>query len=193
MSLDRLSDDDLIQRSRAGEREAFGALVKRHQQRLFHGMVKLLGSTEEARDAVQEAFVLAYQKLETFQGNAAFFTWLFRIAFNAAMSEKRRMRRQVVSLDESSENSNDPADLRSGADPQTPIETRETQELVQSALQSLPEEFRVVLVLKEFEGYCYEEIASLVGIPIGTVRSRIHRARHELREKLRVSLIDSAR
>lgn len=193
MSLERLSDDDLIQRSRAGEREAFGELVKRHQQRLFHGVVKVLGSADAARDAVQEAFILAFQKLETFQGNSAFSTWLFRIAFNAAMSEKRRTRREVASVEDGGENSVNLADFRSGADPRTPIETRETQELVQAALRALPEDFRVVLVLKEFEGYCYEEIAAVVGIPVGTVRSRIHRARNELREKLRAGIIDPTR
>lgn len=186
MSLVSLSDAELIQQSRAGEREAFGQLVERHQQRLFAGMVKMLGSSEDAREAVQEAFILAYQKLDTFQGKAAFPTWLHRIAINAAISRKRREKHGTLSLNHDSHHPADPVDRRAGADPTSPVEQQETQIIVRQALDALPDEFRIVLILKEFEGYRYEQIAEIVGIPLGTVRSRIHRARSELREKLRV-------
>ena len=190
MCLAGLTDDELIERSRAGASEAFGELVERHQQRLFAGLLKMLGSTEQARDAVQEAFILAYQKLDTFQGHAAFSTWVFRIAVNAALTEKRRKKRGATSLDQNPDCPAEPVDYRSGSDPTEPTEQRETQHLVQAALQALPEEFRTVLVLKEIEGFRYEEIAAMIGIPLGTVRSRIHRARNELRQKLRVAIKD---
>ena len=190
MCLAGLTDDELIERSRAGVSEAFGELVERHQQRLFAGLLKMFGSTEQARDAVQEAFILAYQKLDTFQGHAAFSTWVFRIAVNAALTEKRRNKRGATSLEHNPDCPAEPVDYRSGSDPTEPAEQSETQHLVQAALHALPEEFRTVLVLKEMEGFRYDEIAAILGIPLGTVRSRIHRARNELRQKLHVAIKD---
>jgi len=189
VSLVNLSDRDLIRQCRDGAVEAFGILVERHQDRLYAGLFRMLGSAEEAREAAQEAFVHAYQKLDTFQGNAAFSTWLFRIAVNAAFSQKRRTRRYRTSLNGTGDETGfEPADHRTGADPLQPIEQSETCQIVQDALAALPDEFRVALVLKEMEGLRYEEIAEIVGVPIGTVRSRIHRARNELRQKLRIAL-----
>lgn len=153
----------------------------------------MLGSAEEAREAAQDAFIHAFQKLDTFQGNAAFSTWLFRIAINAAFSRKRRSKRYRSSLDGHRESIGfEPSDHRSGANPAEPLEQSETRRIVRDALEALPEDYRMVLVLKELEGYRYEEIAEIVGIPIGTVRSRIHRARNELREKLRISIKSEA-
>ena len=185
------SDFDLIRQCRDGTTEAFGILVERHQDRLFAGLCRMLGSAEEAREAAQEAFVHAYQKLDTFQGTAAFSTWLYRIAVNAAFSRQRRTRRYRASLNGTDGAAGyEPVDHRADADPSQPIEQQETQRIVQDALAALPEEFRIALVLKEMEGLCYEEIAEIVGVPIGTIRSRIHRGRNELREKLRIALKD---
>jgi RNA polymerase sigma-70 factor (ECF subfamily) len=184
-----LSDRDLIRQCRDGSAEAFGVLVERHQDRLYAALVRMLGSADEAREAVQDAFVHAYQKLDTFQGNSAFSTWLFRIAVNAAFSRQRRSKRYRASLDGNrGETGYEPADHRSDADPSQPLESSETQRIVREALAALPDEYRTALVLKEMDGFRYEEIADIVGVPIGTVRSRIHRARNELREKLRIAL-----
>lgn len=184
-----LSDRDLIRKCRDGAPEAFGVLVERHQDRLFAGLYRMLGSADEAREAAQDAFVHAYQKLDTFQGKSAFSTWLFRIAVNAAFSRQRRSRRYRASLNGAGDPAAfEPADHRTGSDPAQPLEQSETQQIVQDALAALPDEFRTVLVLKEMEGLRYEEIAEVVGVPIGTVRSRIHRGRSELRQKLRVAL-----
>ncbi|HEX6986772.1 MAG TPA: sigma-70 family RNA polymerase sigma factor [Planctomycetaceae bacterium] len=184
-----LSDRDLIRQCRGGAAEAFGVLVERHQDRLYASLLRMLGSADEAREAVQDAFVHAYQKLDTFQGNAAFSTWLFRIAVNAAFSRQRRSRRYRTSLDGTrGESAYEPSDHRPDADPSQPLERSETQRIVRDALAALPEEYRTALVLKEMDGFRYEEIAEIVGVPIGTVRSRIHRARNELREKLRIAL-----
>lgn len=183
------SDIDLIRQCRDGATEAFGVLVERHQDRLYAGLVRMLGSADEAREAAQDAFVHAYQKLDTFQGNAAFSTWLFRIAVNAAFSRQRRSRRYRASLNGAGdERGFEPADHRTGCDPAQPLEQSETQQIVQQALAALPDDFRTALVLKEIEGLRYEEIAEVVGVPIGTIRSRIHRGRNELREKLRIAL-----
>lgn len=189
MSLVNQSDLELIRQCRAGAVEAFGVLVERHQDRLYAALVRMLGSSEDAREAAQDAFVHAYQKLDTFQGTAAFSTWLFRIAVNAAFSRKRRTKRYRTSLDGGSgETGYDPADARIDADPSQPLEQSETQKLVREALAALPDDYRTALVLKEMDGFRYEEIAEIVGVPIGTVRSRIHRARNELRDKLRIAL-----
>ena len=180
------SDLALIRRCRDGDAEAFGDLVTRHQDRLYGTLVHLLGSLEEARDVSQDAFVLAFRKLSTFRGDSAFYSWLFRIAYNAAMTRRRKeQKRRHASIDAVKDQSGaEPADDRVGADPGHSLHTRERQAIVQQALSELAETYRTPLVLKEIEGLQYEEIAEIVGCPIGTVRSRIHRARKELKEKL---------
>lgn len=178
-------DSALIQRSRDGDPRAFEGLVRRYQDRLYGSLVHLLGSTHDALDVAQETFLLAYQNLSSFRGNSAFYSWLFRIAYNAAISYRRRQKRPLPSLDLAREqNGFDPRDHRSAVDPAHDMIAEERRQLVHSALAELADEFREVLVLKELEGLPYEEIAEIVGCPIGTVRSRIHRARSELREKL---------
>lgn len=183
------SDGELIRQCRAGTAEAFGVLVDRHGDRLYAGLFRLLGSAEDARDASQDAFVHAYQKLDTFHGNSAFPTWLFRIGVNAAFSRRRRSKRYKASLDDArGEYGFELSDHRTGSDPSHSLEQADTQRVVREALAELPDEYRAALVLKEMEGFRYEEIAEILEIPIGTVRSRIHRARNELREKLRIAL-----
>lgn len=180
------SDDRaLIDRCLAGETDAYGRLVHRYQDRLYGTLVHLLGSTQDAYDVAQDTFLLAWQNLATFRGDSAFYSWLFRIAHNAAVSFRRRNRRPVRSLDPNSEQpGDDPVDPRLTLDPASGMVTDERRRIVQDALAELPEEYRTVLVLKELDGLRYEEIASLIGCPVGTVRSRIHRARTELRDKL---------
>lgn len=180
-------DTELIDACLGGNTDAFGQLVVRHQDRLYNTLVKVLGSADDARDVVQEAFVHAFQKLHTFRGNSAFYSWLFRIAMNAAISEKRKTKRMKTSVESAREQSGiEPVDEHPDSRPSRGIELSERQQLVQSALSELSEEFRTVLVLKEMEGMKYDEIADIVGCPVGTVRSRIHRARSEMREKLRI-------
>lgn len=179
------SDSELIERCLAGETDAFGVLVERYQDRLFNTLLRSAGSPEAASEIAQQAFVRAFHKLESFQGRSAFYSWLFRIAMNALISSKRRERRQGASLDRVRETSGEePLDNRRESLPSHQMELSEDQRLVRRALDELSEEYRTCLVLKEIEGLKYEEIADIVGCPVGTVRSRIHRARHELREKL---------
>jgi len=180
-----VNDDDLpwIEQCLAGQSAAFGHLVRKYQDRLFNTLVHLLGSPEEARDVVQEALTQAFVKLESFQRNAAFYTWLYRIAFNTAISHRRK-KRPVVSVDQTREAGGpDPCDPHEG--PAGRLEQEERVRQVQTGLAALTEEHRVVLVLKEIEGYSYEDIAEILDIPLGTVRSRLFRARLQLREVLK--------
>ena len=182
-------DQSLIEDCLAGRRDAFGQLVDRYQNRLFHSLLHLLGSSEDAQDAAQDAFVQAFEKLASFRGQSQFYSWLFRIAFNLAVSSKRKSRRMTVSLEARREASGlEPPDVNPATEPSYAMDVSDRQRLVQQALAELSAEFRTALVLKEMDGMSYEEIADIVDVPLGTVRSRIHRARVELRDKLSVLL-----
>jgi RNA polymerase sigma-70 factor (ECF subfamily) len=182
-------EKQLIHECLAGHPEAFAQLVIRYQDRLYNALVRILGSADDARDVAQDAFVHAFQKLATFQGNAAFYSWLFRIALNAAATHGRKRRHKTLSIDrEYEQTGREPIDRRSDAEPSHALETVERQALVQEALSKIAAEFRTPLVLKEIEGLKYDEIAMIVGCPIGTVRSRIHRGRDELRKRLELLL-----
>jgi RNA polymerase sigma-70 factor (ECF subfamily) len=149
----------------------------------------MLGSAEDAQDAAQDAFVHAFEKLGTYRGQSQFYSWLFRIAFNTAVSAKRRTRRMSVSLEARRDVSGqEPSDLNPSSEPSFAMDVSDRQRIVQQALAELSEEFRTALVLKEIDGMSYDEIADVLQVPLGTVRSRIHRARLELREKLSVLL-----
>lgn len=180
-----LNDRRLIDECLDGHPEAFGALVRRYEDRLYGTVAHLIGSREDARDIVQETFVKAYQALGTFAGNASFYTWVYRIAVNHAISQKRRQR-TVLSIDARRDlHGDDPADDPERTQPSRPLEQAERQRQVQDALARLPTDYRTVLVLKDIEDHSYATIAEIVGCPIGTVRSRLHRARVELRDMLR--------
>jgi RNA polymerase sigma-70 factor (ECF subfamily) len=182
------TDQELVDEARRGNRRAFGDLITRHQDRLYRTLRSVLGSAEDAQDACQETFLTAFQKLHLFGGRSAFYSWLFRIGFNAAINCRRR-RRSVASLDALRDQSVEVSDrAHPSSPPEGPLEVRETQAAVRQALGELPEEFRTALVLKELEGLKYEEIAELQNCPIGTVRSRIFRAREDLRQRLAVRL-----
>jgi RNA polymerase sigma-70 factor, ECF subfamily len=189
------NDDDqqLIQRCLAGQTDAFGELVTRYQDRLYHSIMMMVRSPEDARDLAQESFVHAFRRLESFRGDAAFYTWLFRIAVNATISFRRKAARRKTSSVESirEASGNEPIDDRFDSAPGSRMEQSEQLKLIHQALGELSDDFRTALVMTEIEGLSYEEAAEAVGCPIGTIRSRIHRARNELREKLRILLKDS--
>lgn len=136
-------------------------------------------------DAAQQAFVSAWRKLASFRQDSAFYSWLYRIAMNAAISRKRKERLPVTSLDNHiAASGNSPADDNVDVNPERRLTSAEHVQMVQQALKQLAEEFRQPLVLKELDGFSYDEIASILEIPTGTVRSRIFRARKELTERL---------
>jgi RNA polymerase sigma-70 factor (ECF subfamily) len=183
------SDQTLIDQCLAGRRDAFGQLVERYQHRLYHGLWHALGSAEDAQDVAQEAFVNAFEKLSSFKGQAAFYSWLFRIALNAATSARRKTRRMTASVESRREDCGlEPTDENPANEPSYALDVSDRQRLVRQALSEMSAEFRTALVLKEMDGMSYEEIAEVVEVPLGTVRSRIHRARLELRSKLSLLL-----
>ena len=180
------SDQELIAAALARDTAAFGELVAKYQNRLFGALTHMLGSAEDAKDVAQDAFVLAFQKLATFRGDSQFYSWLFRIAMNAAVNFRRKNRSMGASIEAAKERIGlEPTDPRGDTQPDQPMEQAERQRLVREALAQMTEEFRIPLVMAEMEEMKYEEIAELLKCPIGTVRSRIHRGRAELREKLR--------
>jgi len=145
----------------------------------------MLGSVHDARDVAQEAFLSAFEKLSTFRKESSFYSWLFRIAYNSAVSSRRKQKRIKGSVDRyRDETGFEPVDGRENSSPSSRLQSEENQQLVRNGLKELAPEHRDVIVMKEIEGLRYDEIAELLGCPIGTVRSRIHRARQELREKL---------
>ncbi len=178
-----LEDRQLIADCLRGRTAAFGELVRRYQDRLYNAVFRIINSAEDAQDVVQEAFLSAYQALEGFKGKAGFFTWLYRIAMNEAISLKRKQR---VSLALRTQNEEDaqPEDRSAFSRPGEAAERAEEEKKLRLALHRLSAEHRAVLVLKDIEGLKYEEIAEAMRVPIGTIRSRLHRARAELREIL---------
>lgn len=182
-----MNDAQLIEEALGGKSAAFGQLVQKYQDRLYNTIAHMIGDANDARDVVQEAFVQAFLKLETFQQTSAFYTWLYRIAFNVAASHGRR-KRPCLSVEQAREATGlEPVDGRAG--PSQQLEQLERCRQVREAIAALSEEHRAVLVLREIDGCCYETIAEMLDLPVGTVRSRLHRARLQLREQLKEVLI----
>ncbi|MEY3172201.1 MAG: Sigma-24 [Planctomycetota bacterium] len=182
--MDEQSDLQLINRALQGDSRAFDALVLRYQDRLVHSLQHSLCSRDEALDAAQSAFLQAWTRLNTFRGESGFYPWLYRIARNAAITRRRKMP-ATGSLDQLLEHRGyEPVDQQPHTAPEDALQRSEEVQRVRNALRKIPEEFRQPLVLREIDGLSYEEIASILEIPLGTVRSRIFRARHELLEKL---------
>jgi RNA polymerase sigma-70 factor (ECF subfamily) len=187
-SKDDVSAEDrrLIAECLKGRTTAFGELIRRYQDRLFNTVFRLVNNVEDAQDIVQESFLSAYQSLGEFKGDAQFFTWLYRIAVNAAMTMKRR-RKAIVSIEARREESHgmvEPLDPSEYSRPGRALEQVEEDHKIQMALQRLSPEHRAVLVLKDMEGQKYEEMAEILQVPVGTIRSRLHRARLELKALL---------
>ena len=179
-------DGQLIRSACQGDAAAFGALVRKYQARLCTSLTHVCGSLDDAEDVAQEAFVQAYVKLRTFAGGSAFYTWLYRIAVNAAISKRRRRREQTSVESKRDELGLEPLDDGERADERMLRMERAAQ--VQRALARLSEEHRTILVLREIDDCDYDEIAQILQLPVGTVRSRLHRARLQLKEQLEVIL-----
>jgi RNA polymerase sigma-70 factor (ECF subfamily) len=181
-----VSDDQrLIAACLAGDHAAFGHLVRQYQDRLFHTVYRLVDHPEDAQDVVQETFLNAYQSLNGFKGDSLFFTWLYRIAVNTAISLKRKKKAALrIDASRNGEQGVEPPDPSVASQPGHALERAEQERRVHQALNRLSPEHRAVLVLKDMEGQKYETMAEVLQVPIGTIRSRLHRARLELRELL---------
>ncbi len=186
-------DADAVRRCLAGDREAFGEIVSRWQDRIHAVTQRMTGDAHLARDLAQETFLRAWSSLSSFEGGAALGTWLHSIAINQVRTEMRRRSAQKRGAPVSIEvlgGGDDGGEAGTfepegpAADPARPMEEQERAALLQRAVAELDSEFREVLVLREFRDLQYEEIAEITGVPVGTVRSRLFRARSELRRRL---------
>ncbi len=174
-----MEDRQLIADCLKGQIEAYSELVRRYQDRLYNAVFRFLNDAEDAQDVTQEAFVSAWQALSRFKGNAKFFTWIYRIAINHAIDLKRKRK---VSRGLEVRLSDELQPVAAGAaPPEEAVERREEAEKLRKALNLLSAEHRMVLILKDIDGMKYEEMADTLEVPIGTIRSRLHRARLELR------------
>jgi len=181
------SDQEVVERVVGGEGAAFATLVERYQDRLFNTVYRLVGSDDDARDLVQDIFVKAYENLAGFRGGSSLYTWLFRIAVNTSLSHRRK-KKWVQPAGPADED--DPMPAASVADPEAAdpadrLAAAETETFVQRALDAIDEEHRTVVVLRDIQHCDYQEIAKILEVPTGTVKSRLHRARLMLRDKLK--------
>ncbi len=177
---------------RNGQNHAFQALVERYQDRVFNLAYRMVNHEEDARDMVQETFLKAYEHLGRFRGESAFYTWLFRIAMNEALNHRRS--RQRLRLVQSTDDPEGVSAAQSQAgslvdSPQRSLESLETEQLVARAISELDPEHRAAVVLRDIEGLDYGEISAVLSVPPGTVKSRIHRGRLVLKEKLQRALV----
>ena len=178
-----LNETDLIERSRAGDHDAFAVLVDRYRDRIYRLVYGLIRDADESEDVVQEVFVKAFFRLSSFRGNSAFYTWLYRVAVNTATDYRKKWRRRKgLSLEDGPSGSEGLAD--EGPRPERLAHGRELAERLEQALQSMPEKYRTMLVLREYEGLSYEELARVLNLAKGTVESRLFRARERLKALL---------
>jgi RNA polymerase sigma-70 factor (ECF subfamily) len=187
------ADADLVARARSGEAGAFAALVRRHQGAVYRAALAAVGSHADAEEAAQDAFVLAWKRLDTFRGEAAFRTWLLAIAWKQALNRRRslvRWWRRAVELEEVTVGSRPIAAALCAAgtfrpaDPEAIASSLELRRHIRSAVLALPRKLRDALLLSQSGEYCYEEIAAMLGAPVGTVKWRVAAARRKVRQRL---------
>ena len=195
-------DVALLLKAQRGDRAAYGQVIVLYQDRLFNAVLRMVGDRDEARELTQEAFTRGLMNLSSFRGDASPYTWLFRIAVNLAISQLRKVQRQrVFSLDASGNaaRQRDGEDQasglmdrvareRSGESPLQRMERQERDEAVLTALGKLDAEYRAVLVMRDIEGFDYQQMADILGLPLGTLKSRLFRARLAMRDELRTYL-----
>jgi len=182
-------DSAWIRQIQAGRTEAYGELVKRYQDRVFNTCWRICGSLEDARDLTQDAFLKAFTSLPEFRGKSGFYTWIYRIAVNLALSRRRSQKLRVAqSMDQALDASgtqaqrlHDRMHASDGRDAASRVEEAELHRKVVTELHRLDDDHRAVIVLRDIEGLDYRQISAILGIPPGTVKSRLHRAREQLR------------
>lgn len=186
---DRETDRLLVERVQAGDKQAFGLLVTKYQRKLARLVSRMVRDSAEVEDIVQDSFIRAYRALPSFRNESAFYTWLYRIGVNTAknwlVTHGRRAQLTSATDDDESEIYTEPELLRNYETPERLLMTKQIGQTVNSVVESLPEDLRTALTLREIEGLSYEEIADVMDCPIGTVRSRIFRARDAIALKLR--------
>ena len=192
---EREADQVLVERVQAGDQQAFGVLVAKYQRKLMRLVMRLVRDPAEAEDVTQEAFIKAYRALPNFRGESAFYTWLYRIGVNAAKNwliANGRRTPTATAVDNEEAESYEAGDLLRDVDtPERMMMTKQIGETVNAAMEKLPDDLRTAITLREIDGLSYEEIANAMKCPIGTVRSRIFRAREAIAEELK-PLLDTA-
>lgn len=193
---EREADQLLVERAQKGEQKAFDTLVAKYQRKLGRLLARFIRDPSEVEDVTQEAFIKAYRALPSFRGDSAFYTWLYRIGINTAknylVAQGRRAPTSTSFDSEEAESFEDADQLRDINTPESLLHSKQIGETVNAAMEALPEELRTAIVLREIEGLSYEEIASIMDCPIGTVRSRIFRAREAVAARLKPLLDVSA-
>jgi RNA polymerase sigma-70 factor (ECF subfamily) len=186
---DREVDQQLVERAQRGDKHAFELLVVKYQRRLGRLISRFVRNAAEAEDLTQEAFIKAYRALQAFRGDSAFYTWLYRIGINTAknhlLAQGRKAPTSTPFDTEEAEDFEDASLLHEVATPENELMSKQVVDVVNASLQQLPEDLRTALTLREIEGLSYEEIAAVMDCPIGTVRSRIFRAREVVATNLR--------
>jgi RNA polymerase sigma-70 factor, ECF subfamily len=186
---DREIDQQLVARAQSGDKLAFGLLVEKYQRKLARLLSRFIRDPAEVEDVTQEAFIKAYRALPAFRGDSAFYTWLYRIGINTAKNYLMAMgRRAPTSTEveaEEAEGFDEGEQLRDINTPESLLLSSEIAATVNSTIEQLPEELRTAIQMREIEGMSYEDIAKAMDCPIGTVRSRIFRAREAIAEQLR--------
>ncbi|MFM9888651.1 MAG: RNA polymerase sigma factor RpoE [Burkholderiales bacterium] len=189
-------DQALVERVQRGDKSAFDLLVSKYQRKLSRLVARLVRDPGEVEDVTQEAFIKAYRALPSFRGDSAFYTWLYRIGINTAknylVAAGRRPPTATEHDADEAENFDDGERLRDINTPESVLMSRQIADTVNQAMSTLPEDLRSAIALREIEGLSYEEIAAVMDCPIGTVRSRIFRAREAIAEKLR-PLLDTGK
>lgn len=188
MANSRDSDSELVRRVQAGEKQAFDVLVLRYQHRLVKLISRYVRDPQEAQDVGQEAFIKAYRALPSFRGESSFYTWLYRIGVNTAKNHLVAQSRRPPDSDvdtQDAERSDVDTGLRDQDTPEAEVAREEIERTVVAAIEALPEELRSAITLRELEGLSYQEIAQVMECPVGTVRSRIFRAREAIDKSLR--------
>jgi RNA polymerase sigma-70 factor (ECF subfamily) len=189
VTTERECDQLLVERVRDGDKQAFDLLVAKYQRRLMRLLSRIVHDPAEAEDVVQETFIKAYRALRHFRGDSAFYTWLYRIGINTAKNflatQGRRMPTSTDADTERAEAFNDGEHLRDINTPESMLASKQIAQTVNAAMDALPVDLRTAIALREIEGLSYEEISDIMACPIGTVRSRIFRAREVIADKLR--------
>ena len=192
---EREADQALVERVQAGDQQAFGLLVAKYQRKLMRLVMRLVRDPAEAEDVTQEAFIKAYRALPGFRGESAFYTWLYRIGVNAAKNwliANRRRAPTTTVVDSDEAEGYDGGELLHDTDtPERLLMSRQIADAVNAAMERLPDDLRTAITLREIDGLSYDEIANAMNCPIGTVRSRIFRARDSIAAELK-PLVDSA-
>jgi RNA polymerase sigma-70 factor (ECF subfamily) len=185
------TDQELVERVQRGDKRAFDMLVLKYQHKIFGLISRYIHDSHEIQDVAQEAFIKAYRALPRFRGDSAFYTWLYRIAINTAKNHLVARGRRPPGTDidvEDAENYDSGTALRDLENPENALFGEELKAVVNTAIGNLPDDLRTAVTLREFDGLSYEDIADIMGCPVGTVRSRIFRARDAIDQKVREQL-----